>query len=120
MITTEQIVRIINSLEDYKGPKWNPCKVYQYLHDSYVEEIYSPYCKSCDACGHDGCCPATMCNFGPKCQYRDIYLNDLKYGYYVAEDLIKLIYDTDNQELINKMHFIFDENRKIVYEKERD
>ena len=118
MITTEQIVNIINSLEDYKSPKWNLYKVYQYLHDSYVEEMYSPYCKGCnDACGHDGCCPATMCNFGKDCQYKDVYLRDLKYGYYNAEDLIKLIYDTDNQELINNMHFIFDENSKIVYVK---
>ena len=46
MIKAEQIVRIINSLEYYIGPKWNLYKVCQYLHDSYVEEMYNPYCKN--------------------------------------------------------------------------
>ena len=115
MITTDNIINIINSLEDYKGPKWNLYKVYQYLHDSYVEEVYSPYCKSCDACGHEGCCSPMQCTFGKDCQYKETYLNDLKLSYLNCQDLHNLIYDSGNKELIDKVQNIYDENYDIIY-----
>jgi hypothetical protein len=33
------------------------------------EELRSPYCPICEACGEDGCCPATSCEQHPDGDY---------------------------------------------------
>lgn len=50
MITTDQIKDIINSLEYYKGSKWNLKAIFNYLQEEYYNVTYNPYCKSCGSC----------------------------------------------------------------------
>lgn len=117
MITTDQIKEIINSLEHYNGSKWNIKTIYNYLRDEYNTVTYNPYCKSCGSCGHDGCCSAMNCKFDKNCKYKNIYLKDLHLSYLNAEDFYKLIYNTQDQKLINQMHYLMDNNDEIVYAK---
>ena len=115
MIKAEQIVRIINSLEYYKGPKWNLYKVYKYLCDAYIAVNHFPYCKSCGACGQDSCCSPIHCKLDKDCLYGSTYLNDLKIAYLNVEDLFGLLYDYDNKELLDKANTIYDKNYDIIY-----
>ena len=57
------------------------------------EDDYSPYCKVCEGCGEDGCCPATFCQQSPDGKYCKSYLLDLKFGYLMFLELHELIYN---------------------------
>lgn len=46
-----------------------------------LEEIESPYCPICEACGEDGCCRATVCHQHQDGLYCKSYLKDLEFGY---------------------------------------
>ncbi len=57
-----------------------------------TDEIdYSPYCPICSSCGEDGCCPATMCEHHSDGYYCDRNLAELRFGYIMYHQLMKLI-----------------------------
>lgn len=53
-----------------------------------VVEGESPYCRTCDSCGEDGCCSYVNCFRelikNDKCDYGESYLKDATFSYYVA------------------------------------
>lgn len=55
-----------------------------------IDEI-SPYCPECDACGEEDCCSPLMCKQSEKGDYCEKYLIDMKFGYRMYIDLMKLI-----------------------------
>jgi hypothetical protein len=63
------------------------------------EEDYSPYCKICSACGEDGCCPALICTMDEGCEYKSIYLGELKESYSLMKDFYKHIYNKLPEDL---------------------
>lgn len=55
------------------------------------ENERSPYCPVCDSCGEDGCCPATSCEQDPRGHYCETYLKELKFGYIMYHDILKIV-----------------------------
>lgn len=55
-----------------------------------IDEI-SPYCSDCEACGEEGCCSPLMCKQSEKGDYCEKYLRDLKFGYRMYNDIMKLL-----------------------------
>jgi hypothetical protein len=76
-------------------------------------EDYSPYCSVCSGCGEEGCCSATICKQDPNGSYCKTYLMDLKFGYIMYKELMKIIDgDKKYEEQIDK---IWDEVYDNVY-----
>jgi hypothetical protein len=78
------------------------------------ESKYSVHCPECSGCGDEFCCSPLRCkmseNGGDYCQ---IYLTDLKYGYSVKNDLLKMIgKDPKYKELVDE---IIDRNYDRFY-----
>jgi hypothetical protein len=71
---------------------------------------YSPYCPVCSACGEDGCCSAMSCKQDPAGHYCKTYLRDLKFGYMMYKELMKLL---DGDEKYEKQ---IDELRDKTYD----
>ena len=61
------------------------------------------YCKVCESCGEEGCCPPTCCEQHPEGKYCDYYLEILKNTYKLHVKIINEIYNEDEKylELIN-------------------
>lgn len=65
-----------------------------------------PYCKSCGACGEEGCCPPTQCTMdGDFCKS---YLRDLKFEYSFGNEVYSLVEQEGTPELKKKMRDLFD------------
>ena len=81
------------------------------------EEKYSPYCPICSACGEDGCCSPLACKNDPEGHYCDKYRDDLRFGYAMHEDIMKIIYEDEEiyGELIEKIDKQFDKNYEKYY-----
>ena len=62
------------------------------LNNEETEQYESPYCKECDACGHEGCCSPLRCKFKGNCDYGESYLLDLKCGYQSWEIFYNTVY----------------------------
>ena len=79
-------------------------------------ELESPYCPICQACGEDGCCPATACQQHPDGHYCKTYLKELQFGYRMYHQLMKLIDgDEKYKEQIDK---IWDETYDNTFKSE--
>lgn len=64
----------------------------------------SLYCPVCESCGEDGCCSALNCMHTPNGYYCETYLNELKFGYKMYHQLIKLVEDDERyKKLIDKI-----------------
>lgn len=74
-----------------------------------IESYESPYCKHCEGCGEDGCCPAKFCTMQEGGLYCERYLKDLQFAYLMYHDLYDLIPK-------DKMDEIHDKNYKKIYE----
>lgn len=76
-------------------------------------EAYNPYCKVCGNCGEDGCCSAMACQFTNECEYKETYIEELKFAYLMYHDLLEL-FDGDDKykEQINQL---IDKNFDIIY-----
>ena len=64
-----------------------------------MEEIYSPYCSQCEACGESGCCSHLQCflsliDKNKNCDYGERYFKDAKFAYSIAQL---------GEEVINKL-----------------
>lgn len=70
--------------------------------ESMTEQEYSPYCPICTGCGEEGCCSPLGCTMDKDGTYCESNLKDLKYGYRMYKELMKLFYD-DNKEQIDKI-----------------
>lgn len=81
------------------------------------EDNYSPYCPVCSACGEEGCCSALMCRHDPNGRYCAGYTDDLRFGYAMYDDIMKIIHEEKEKykELIEKIDGKFDENYDIFY-----
>ena len=67
-------------------------------NDTIIEDNESPYCKECEACGHEGCCSPVLCKFKGECAYGESYLVDLKCSYQSWETFYNTIYHDLPQE----------------------
>jgi len=81
------------------------------------EEKYSPYCPMCSACGEEGCCSALMCRHDPKGHYCAGYIEDLRFGYAMYDDIMDLLHKDEekNKELLEIIEGLFDKNYDIFY-----
>jgi len=80
------------------------------------KEEYSPYCPICDACGEDGCCPATACKQNQNGKYCATYLKELKFGYLMYHKILNLIDgDSKYEEKVNE---IFDDLWDKIFDDE--
>lgn len=60
-------------------------------------EWQSHYCSICDACGENGCCPPTQCEFKEGGLYCEWYLRDLKTTYNVMQELQTELYKEEER-----------------------
>lgn len=74
---------------------------------------YSPYCSECSGCGDEGCCSPLMCKQSPNGNYCGTYLNDLKFGYKMHLDIMKLI--SDDERYKKQIDELYDKNYDLVY-----
>jgi len=63
------------------------------------------YCKICNACGEETCCPPTICKNHKDGKYCEWYFEELKRSHRVLRDLLEFLYEDEekNVELINKL-----------------
>jgi hypothetical protein len=73
----------------------------------------SPYCKVCQGCGIDACCPATKCTQSKDGEFCETYLQDLKFGYLMYRDMYSLL--KDDEENHKEYDRIFNENFDLIY-----
>lgn len=92
------------------------------MEEILEEDFESPYCSVCTSCGIEGCCPPTICTFENGCKYGEIYLQDLKFGYLMYQELSEMIYnkcEKRNQDyddfFMGEYKRIFDKNYEKVY-----
>ena len=82
------------------------------------EELRSPYCPICEACGEDGCCPATSCKQHPDGDYCEGYLAELKFTYWMYKDLMNLVADDPKyKDAIDKM---WNENWDAIFKRDEE
>ena len=69
------------------------------------------YCKSCQACGEEGCCSPLVCTMdGDYCKG---YLADLHFGYLMFNDLYNLI--CEHPDFKQKVEQIYEKNFDLIY-----
>lgn len=73
----------------------------------------NPYCKVCGACGEEGCCSPLTCDFTEGCEYKDIYLKDLKYGYLLMQRLYDYLDHNHDGQAIKEIE---DKTYNDIYE----
>lgn len=70
----------------------------------------SLYCPICSGCGEEGCCSPLKCSQDPNGSYCGKYLQDLKFGYKMYDEISKLI-DKDPK---------YEEQIKIIFDRVYD
>lgn len=82
------------------------------IHDKLK---YSPYCKICNSCGEEGCCPPTTCSNHPKGKYCEGNMGILKSSYWTLRDLYNELYKNEekNKEIIDLINSLKDKNDEI-------
>lgn len=66
----------------------------------------NPYCKSCGACGEEGCCSPIICTMdGDFCKS---YLRDLHFEYTFGKQLYDLVEQEGTPDLKSKVRHLFD------------
>lgn len=71
-------------------------------------DIESPYCQECESCGESGCCKPYSCTMSDKCEYKETYLQELKFGYSVYEEIMKSVYEKLSPELKSEVDAIWE------------
>lgn len=71
-------------------------------------KIDQPYCSHCTACEQQECYSPLVCNFNENCEYKDKYMKDLKFGYELGIELLKLC-DNYNPSISEKTNKIYDQ-----------
>jgi hypothetical protein len=89
-------------------------KIIKKMEENKTED-YSPYCPVCSGCGEDGCCPATMCEQSPEGDYCQTYLKELKFGYIMYHEILKMIDGDEKYE--EKVNEVFDKTWDIIFSK---
>ena len=74
-----------------------------------MEVEYNMYCPVCSGCGEEDCCSPLNCIQSPDGSYCQRYLNDLKFGYKMYNEISKLIgddpkYKEDIDKLFDKVY----------------
>jgi hypothetical protein len=69
-----------------------------------MDDNYSPYCPTCDACGEDGCCNHRQCfralvRTNPNCHYGERYILEAMYNERCLNLCMELIDGLSNGEL---------------------
>jgi hypothetical protein len=76
---------------------------------------YSLYCSVCSGCGEEGCCSPLMCKQSPDGHYCEFYLKNLKFGYVMYENLMKILEgDEKYKEQIDEL---WDDTHNYIYKK---
>ena len=83
------------------------------MEEKEAEEYKSPYCPICDSCGEDGCCSALSCQQHPDGDYCKTYLRDLKFGYKMYKNLMRLVEDDPNYK--EQIDEIWDKTYDEIY-----
>lgn len=78
------------------------------IDKSVTDTDYNPYCPICDACGEEGCCSALQCSQHPDGKYCRGYMNDLRFGYKMYDELMKIAYDSHKEEIDKVFDIIWD------------
>lgn len=81
------------------------------------KETYSPYCPVCEGCGEEGCCSPMMCRQDPNGSYCQSYLNDLKFGYKMYNQIMEMLEEDQekNKEILEKIEKIFIDTYEKIY-----
>jgi hypothetical protein len=77
------------------------------------EELYSPYCKICEACGEEGCCSAMCCQQHSEGDYCKSYLADLKFGYLMYKEMMKIV--GDDPKYKQEIEAVFNRTYNAIY-----
>jgi hypothetical protein len=78
-----------------------------------IESDESPYCPICTGCGEEGCCSPLNCTQNPNGFYCQTYLNDLKFGYKMYNEVSELI--KDDPKYKDDVDVIFDRVYNEIY-----
>jgi hypothetical protein len=107
----------------YEIPKYDPYtgELNPYYEEQTSEitaenwDKYSPYCPVCNACGEVGCCSAMSCKQDPNGHYCETYLKELKFGYIMYHELLKMVDgDEKYKEHVDKL---WDEKYDLIFDK---
>lgn len=79
------------------------------------EQLQSPYCAICSACGVEGCCSPLSCHQHPDGDYCEGYLADLKFGYHMNVWFFNNILDKIPEELKKEYMKEWDEQYSHFY-----
>ncbi len=81
------------------------------------KEIHNPYCPVCEGCGEEGCCSPMMCRQDPNGSYCQSYLNDLKFGYKMYNQIMEMLEENQekNKEILDKIEKIFIDTYEKIY-----
>jgi hypothetical protein len=79
----------------------------------FNSEDESPYCPICTGCGEEGCCSPLNCTQNPNGSYCQTYLNDLKFGYKMYNEVSELI--KDDPKYKDDVDVIFDRVYNEIY-----
>ena len=84
------------------------------VEDDYLEE-YNPYCKICNSCGEEGCCPPTICSNHPDGKYCRGNMDILRSKYFTLRDLYNELCKNKkkNKEIIDLINSLEDKNDEI-------
>ena len=97
--------------------------VSNFLAKLFEEEVYTPYCSSCEGCGEEMCCSSLNCaitsiELNSNCKYSDIYAKDLRFSVLVGELAQKYLQDIlEEKILLNDVKKSYDEEWDKLYER---
>ena len=87
-----------------------------YKGKDLFDEDEAPYCPVCSGCGQEGCCSPLNCSQDPNGSYCQTYLNDLKFGYKMYDEISKLI--ENDPKYKEEIDTIFDRVYEEIYRNE--
>lgn len=86
--------------------------------EKYLDQETTGYCKECEACGEEGCCPPTLCA-KVKCSYGDTYLRDYQFALEFSDRLCAMFKDDKRiEDLHTKLydkHYIMSDHQNQLY-----
>ena len=86
--------------------------------ERYLDQETPGYCKECEACGEEGCCPPTLCS-KVKCSYGNTYLKDYQFAIEFADRIYAMLKDDkrieDLQTELYDKYYIMKNHQNQLY-----